>query len=239
MTIVSQARAVPGPRYLAQVYHERTIMVSRQVATPITGQKKYYVYELAYPESMGGAVFYIGKGMRDRIDDHEKQARRPLSQTKDSGRNVETCKVIQDIWAHGEEVAKRKVYETGIEQDAYIYEWALIHMVYGHDNLTNKPNAGNFGSSQVIANQVRQATIAASKHPEVGVGDDKEMSPEEVAEMLRIHVRTVKILAGQGKLPGFRVGNQWRFRRSDIDKYIEQQLRHPTGQGGEESEDAA
>jgi hypothetical protein len=220
MTIVSQARAVPGPRYLAQVYHERTIMVGRQVATPITGQKKYYVYELAYPESMGGAVFYIGKGcarnagkgMRDRIDDHEKQARRPLSQTKDYGRNVETCKVIQDIWAHGEEVAKRKVYETGIEQDAYIYEWALIHMVYGHDNLTNKPNAGNFGSSQVIANQVRQATIAASKHPEVGVGDDKEMSPEEVAEMLRIHVRTVKILAGQGEVAGVSRGQPVAFQ---------------------------
>lgn len=26
-------------------------MVGIQVATPITGQKKYYVYELAYPES--------------------------------------------------------------------------------------------------------------------------------------------------------------------------------------------
>jgi excisionase family DNA binding protein len=65
------------------------------------------------------------------------------------------------------------------------------------------------------------------------------LEPEEVAEMLRIHVRTVKILAGQGKLPGFRVGNQWRFRRSDIDKYIEQQLQHPKGQSGEESEDAA
>ena len=65
------------------------------------------------------------------------------------------------------------------------------------------------------------------------------LEPEEVAEMLRIHVRTVKILAGQGKLPGFRVGNQWRFRRSDIDKYIEQQLQHPKGQGSGESEDAA
>jgi excisionase family DNA binding protein len=65
------------------------------------------------------------------------------------------------------------------------------------------------------------------------------LEPEEVAEMLRIHVRTVKILAGQGKLPGFRVGNQWRFRRSDIDKYIEQQLQHPTRQGGEGSEEDA
>jgi excisionase family DNA binding protein len=65
------------------------------------------------------------------------------------------------------------------------------------------------------------------------------LEPEEVAEMLRIHVRTVKILAGQGKLPGFRVGNQWRFRRSDIDKYIERQLQHPAGQGGEESEEDA
>ena len=63
------------------------------------------------------------------------------------------------------------------------------------------------------------------------------LEPEEVAEMLRIHVRTVKILAGQRKLPGFRIGNQWRFRRSDIDKYIEQQIQRPTGQGSGESEE--
>jgi hypothetical protein len=36
-------------------------MVDIQAAIPITSQKKYYVYELAYPESMGGAVFYVGK----------------------------------------------------------------------------------------------------------------------------------------------------------------------------------
>ncbi len=56
------------------------------------------------------------------------------------------------------------------------------------------------------------------------------LEPEEVAEMLRIHVRTVKILAGQKKLPGFRVGNLWRFRRSDIEKYIEQQIQSPPEQ---------
>lgn len=50
------------------------------------------------------------------------------------------------------------------------------------------------------------------------------LEPEEVADMLRIHVRTVKLLAGRGELPGFRVGNLWRFRRSDIEKHIEQQV---------------
>jgi excisionase family DNA binding protein len=58
------------------------------------------------------------------------------------------------------------------------------------------------------------------------MNEQKEiLEPDEVADMLRIHVRTVKLLANRGELPGFRVGNQWRFRRSDIEKHIEQQIR--------------
>jgi len=41
---------------------------------------------------------------------------------------------------------------------------------------------------------------------------------EEVAEYLRIHPYTVRRLARAGKLPGFKVGGQWRFKRSEIDK---------------------
>ena len=49
------------------------------------------------------------------------------------------------------------------------------------------------------------------------------LDADEVAEMLRVHPRTVKRLAGQGDLPGFRVGGQWRFRREAIEEYIRRQ----------------
>jgi len=39
---------------------------------------------------------------------------------------------------------------------------------------------------------------------------------EEVAEYLRIHPYTVRRLARAGKLPGFKVGGQWRFKKEAI-----------------------
>ena len=52
------------------------------------------------------------------------------------------------------------------------------------------------------------------------------LDADEVAEMLRVHPRTVKRLASQGELPGFRVGGQWRFRREAIEEYIRRQEQH-------------
>lgn len=40
----------------------------------------------------------------------------------------------------------------------------------------------------------------------------------EVAEYLKINEKTAYRLAAEGKLPGFKVGGAWRFRRDEIDK---------------------
>lgn len=42
---------------------------------------------------------------------------------------------------------------------------------------------------------------------------------EEVAQYLKLHPYTVRRLARENKIPAFRVGGQWRFRRDDIDKW--------------------
>jgi len=41
---------------------------------------------------------------------------------------------------------------------------------------------------------------------------------EEVAEYLRIHPYTVRRLARAEKLPGFKVGGQWRFRKDKLER---------------------
>lgn len=46
------------------------------------------------------------------------------------------------------------------------------------------------------------------------------MTVKEVAEYLRVNQRTVYRLATDRKLPGFKVGATWRFKRSDIDGWI-------------------
>ena len=41
----------------------------------------------------------------------------------------------------------------------------------------------------------------------------------EASRFLRIHPATVKRLAREGKLPGFKIGNRWRFRPSELDAW--------------------
>jgi excisionase family DNA binding protein len=43
----------------------------------------------------------------------------------------------------------------------------------------------------------------------------------QLAQYLQVTERTIYKLAWAGQLPGFKVGNTWRFKRDDIDKWIE------------------
>ncbi len=43
----------------------------------------------------------------------------------------------------------------------------------------------------------------------------------DVAEYLKVTEKTVYGLAQKRKIPGFKVGGQWRFKREDIDQWIE------------------
>ena len=45
------------------------------------------------------------------------------------------------------------------------------------------------------------------------------LTAEEVAKYLRIHPYTVRRLVRKGKIPGFKVGGQWRFRKDKIDSW--------------------
>ena len=45
----------------------------------------------------------------------------------------------------------------------------------------------------------------------------------EVAEYLKVTERTLYRLAQEAKIPAFKVGASWRFKRVDIDAWIEGQ----------------
>jgi excisionase family DNA binding protein len=42
---------------------------------------------------------------------------------------------------------------------------------------------------------------------------------EEIAKYLKLHPYTIRRLAREKKIPAFRAGGQWRFRRDDIDSW--------------------
>ena len=54
--------------------------------------------------------------------------------------------------------------------------------------------------------------------------NDEVLTIREVAELLKIGDKTAYTMAQAGELPGFKVRGQWRFRRSDIDAWIHDQL---------------
>lgn len=47
----------------------------------------------------------------------------------------------------------------------------------------------------------------------------------EVADYLKVTERTLYRLVQDGKLPAFKVGNSWRFRREDLERWISEQSR--------------
>jgi excisionase family DNA binding protein len=46
------------------------------------------------------------------------------------------------------------------------------------------------------------------------------MTIREVADYLKLAEKTAYRLAAEGKIPGFKVGASWRFRKSEIDRWI-------------------
>ena len=47
------------------------------------------------------------------------------------------------------------------------------------------------------------------------------LTNREVADLLKLHPKTVNKLAIAGKLPAYRIGRQWRFRKSEVLKLLE------------------
>ena len=56
--------------------------------------------------------------------------------------------------------------------------------------------------------------------------DEIFLTTEEILEYLQVNLRTVYRLIKAGKIPAVRVGRQWRFRKRDIDAWLDTQRPH-------------
>ena len=52
---------------------------------------------------------------------------------------------------------------------------------------------------------------------------DEILTLKEVAEYLKLAEKTAYRLAAEGKLPGFKVGGSWRFKKVDVEAWITEQ----------------
>jgi excisionase family DNA binding protein len=55
--------------------------------------------------------------------------------------------------------------------------------------------------------------------------DDTFLTTEEVIDYLQVNLRTVYRLIKAGKIPAVRVGRQWRFRKGDLDAWLDTERR--------------
>lgn len=46
------------------------------------------------------------------------------------------------------------------------------------------------------------------------------MTLDEAAEYLRVHPRTLRMKASQGKIPGAKIGRVWRFHRQQLERWL-------------------
>jgi excisionase family DNA binding protein len=64
------------------------------------------------------------------------------------------------------------------------------------------------------------------------MADEGFLTTEDVLEYLQVNLRTVYRLIKAGRIPAIRVGRQWRFRKRDIDAWLESQRPRAARQTG-------
>ncbi len=66
---------------------------------------------------------------------------------------------------------------------------------------------------------------------DMSVNGKSAMTVRDVAGYLKVDEKTVYRLAKRGRLPGFKVAGTWRFKKQDIDNWIEHQKAEATAAG--------
>jgi len=59
-------------------------------------------------------------------------------------------------------------------------------------------------------------------------GDREVLTIKEICDLLRVHPTTVYKMVRQGKIPSFRVGTEWRFRKDAIVRWMAEKSMHAT-----------
>jgi hypothetical protein len=125
-----------GPALLATARTALTTRI-RSNEMPTIASPQFYVYILCRPN---GKPFYVGKGQRKRLYDHEAEAKRNC--------HCKKCNTIRKIWRNGGEVQRYIIFTTDDEQEALVHEVETIAL-YGRQNLVNQTDGGDGAGRRV------------------------------------------------------------------------------------------
>ena len=62
---------------------------------------------------------------------------------------------------------------------------------------------------------------------------EKLLTLRQVSEKLQISENTLYKLARKGEIPAIKIGNQWRFKAQDIERWLEEQKTKKKGNENE------
>ena len=65
--------------------------------------------------------------------------------------------------------------------------------------------------------------------------EDPILTLPEVAVLLKVAEKTVYTMAQRGQIPAFKVRGQWRFKRDDIERWIDEQKAAVKGNLGKDA----
>jgi hypothetical protein len=140
-------------------------------------QSRYYVYTLS---DSSGRVFYVGKGTGDRMNAHEREARK--------GCECHKCRKMRKIWQHGGQVQKQIVFTTNDEATAYQKEAAVIAQI-GLGKLTNHHPGG-----VIVQGRLEQEIKPLDKE---GIGDRSNYLWSLAGMTKKRHGEMMRLWAGQ------------------------------------------
>lgn len=159
-------------------------------------QGRFYVYELVRPD---GRTFYVGKGTKRRVFEHESEARRNhlIGET-----NPFKCNVIRKIIREGAEITYRidAIFDQEHEVHCLEREAALIEKykrLHEGGILTNLAGGlGNMSGAAPFSLNRHAATLSGEpdENPErailnrflLGIGDVRSVPIKPVSQILRI-----------------------------------------------------
>jgi excisionase family DNA binding protein len=61
----------------------------------------------------------------------------------------------------------------------------------------------------------------------MAMNQDEFLTTKEVAQYLRVDQYTIYRLVSQKKIPAFKIGNQWRFKRSVLERWLKTKMNIP------------
>ena len=65
----------------------------------------------------------------------------------------------------------------------------------------------------------------SGRKKEEGSAMDKWLTIEQIAEYLQMSTSSIYKMAQKGKIPAYKVGRQWRFRKEEIDRWIKKGIK--------------